>query len=356
MFSSHERNAMSLAIEEALKGGKRVFPNPLVGAVVLDEKGNTVSSGYHACCGAPHAEREALSRASETAGCTLVVTLEPCCHHGRTPPCTDAIVKAGIKRVIVAMVDPDSQVSGRGIAELREHGVQVEVGLLKDEAEKLNEIYIHHRRTGRSFLHLKMAGTLDGRSAAADRSSRWITGEAARKKVHEYRRNAHAVLVGGGTALADDPSLTVRGVDCSRESQPARIVYTDSELPESLQIFNSPGRTIIATDSDITIPDSAELWAGIHSPEDLLRRTAGEGLGLVFCEGGKTLAASLLQAGLVDRLSIFTAPALLGQAGYPLLGDLGVKSIDGIIRLKDVTVERLGEDTLTEGSVVYRAD
>lgn len=347
---------MLQAIHEARKGGKRVFPNPLVGALVLDEKGDIVSAGYHACCGAPHAERDALGRAAKTEGCTLVVTLEPCCHHGRTPPCTHAIIEAGIKRVVVAMVDPDPHVSGSGIAELTAHGIQVETGLMEPQAEELNETYIHHRKTGRSLLHLKMAGTLDGRSAAADGTSRWITGESSRQKVHEYRRNAHAVLAGGGTAIADDPLLTVRDVDCNPEDQPARIIYTDSELPEHLQIFCTPGRTIIATGSNISVPDSAELWTDIHSPKDLLGRTAEEGLGLILCEGGKTLAASLLRAEMVDRLSIFTAPALLGEKGYPLVGDLETGSIDDIIRLEDVTVERIGEDVLTEGKVVYRAD
>jgi len=347
---------MELAVQEALKGGKLVFPNPRVGAVIIDRAGKIVAAGHHSCCGAPHAERDVLAKAGDVSGMTMVVTLEPCCHHGRTPPCVEAIEAAGISRVVIAMVDPDPQVSGRGIEHLLSRGLDVETGLLEDKARELNPVYLHHRSTGRSFLHLKMAGTLDGRSAAADGSSRWITGPESRKRVHEFRRSAHAVLVGGKTAAADDPSLTARGVHCSEDLQPVRIVYTHMDLPAELKVFNSPGRTVVACSKPVQVPPSAELWDGISSPGDLLRRTAHEGFGLVFCEGGGTLAASLIKNRLVDRLSIFTAPALLGASGFPLMGDLDTATIDEIIRLQDVTVTRTGDDTLTEGRVVYGSD
>lgn len=347
---------MRRAIEVARAGGKRVFPNPLVGAVILDSSGNTVSEGYHACCGAPHAEQDALNRTGDVKGCTMVVTLEPCVHHGRTPPCVEAIVNAGIRRVVVGLVDPDPRVSGRGIEYLRSRGLEVETGPFEEEIRELNRTYLHHTATGRSFLHLKMAGTLDGRSAAADGTSRWITGGESRKRVHGFRKDAHAVLIGGKTAAADDPLLSVRAIDCSEEEQPVRIIYTDFELPAGLKLFNTPGRTVVATGSNISAPPSAELWTGICSPEDLLRKTAEEGLGLVLCEGGKTLAASLIVNGLVDRLSIFTAPALLGADGVPLLGTLNVKTIDGMLRLRNVEISRIGDDILTEGQIVHRAD
>lgn len=347
---------MELALREALKGGKAVFPNPMVGAVILDRNGNVVSTGHHACCGAPHAEREALSRAGDVSGFTMVVTLEPCCHHGRTPPCAEAIAEAGIARVVVGMVDPDTQVRGGGIEYLRARGIDVQVGLMEKAAEGINRVYIHHRKTGRSFLHLKMAGTLDGRSAAPDGTSRWITGAESRRRVHEYRRNSHGVLIGGKTAIADDPSLDARDVDCPGDEQPVRIIYTLEPLPGHLKVFNTPGRTIVASPERLEVPRSAENWTGMVTPVELLERTAGEGLGLVLCEGGGTLGASLLKLRLVDRLSIFTAPALLGSTGLPLLGDLGVGSIGGVIRLQDPVVTRTGEDILTEGEVVYRAD
>jgi len=347
---------MERAVLIARTGGKRVFPNPEVGAVILDPCGRKLSEGYHTCCGAPHAEQNALSATGDVKGCTMIVTLEPCVHHGRTPPCAEAIVASGIKRVAVGLVDPDIRVGGKGIEFLRSRGVDVETGLLDDKVRELNRVYLHHRETGRSFLHLKMAGTLDGRSAAADGSSRWITCEASRKRVHEYRRSAHAVLIGGKTAAADDPSLTVRDVECSPENQPVRIIFTNSGLSPDLRVFKTPGRTIVATEKGFPVPSSAELWTGIGTVEELLRRTAEEGLGLVLCEGGGTLAASLIKHRLVDRLSIFTAPAFLGDKGLPLIGSLDVSGIGEIIRLRDVTVTRTGEDILTEGSVVYRAD
>ena len=347
---------MEIALQEALKGGKLVFPNPRVGAVVINAGGNIVAAGHHTCCGAPHAERDALAKAGDVSGMTMVVTLEPCCHHGRTPPCVDAIVESGIRRVVAGMEDPDPQVSGRGIEYLRANGIEVETGLLEEQAKSLNAVYLHHRRTGRSFLHLKMAGSLDGRSAAADGSSRWITGSESRRRVHEYRREAHAVLVGGGTAMADNPMLTARGIECPDEMQPVRIVYTDAPLSPELKMFTTPGRTIVACSRPVPVPRPSEMWLGIDSPEELLKKAADEGLGLVLCEGGRTLAASFLRAGLVDRISIFTAPALLGESGVPLIGDIGVAAIDEMLRLQDVSVTRTGEDTLTEGRVVYRAD
>ena len=355
MFSDAEIRGMELALQEAKKGGKLAFPNPLVGAVIIDSAGEVIASGHHSCCGAPHAERDVLSKAGVVSGMTMVVTLEPCCHHGRTPPCVEAIIASGIKRVVVAMEDPDPQVSGRGTQYLLARGLDVETGLLESRARELNSVYLHHRKTGRSFLHLKMAGTLDGRSAAADGSSRWVTCAESRKRVHEYRKGAHAVLIGGKTAVTDDPSLSARDVDCSDVLQPVRIVYTGTDLPFHLKLFHSPGRTVVACDSPVRIPGAAELWDGIRSPSQLLKRTADEGLGMVFCEGGATLAASLLSRRLVERISIFTAPALLGAEGVPLFGELGVATIDDIIRLQDVKVCRTGEDTLTEGRVVYRS-
>ncbi len=356
MFSKFEQSAMRRAIELAQGGGKKVFPNPRVGAVILSPSGETISEGYHVSYGGAHAERNALEKAGDVTGCTMVVTLEPCGHHGKTPPCVEAIAGAGINRVVVGLRDPNPLVAGEGIRFLENKGIEVEVGLLSDEIEKLNEIYLHYISAGRSFLHLKMAGSLDGRSAAADGSSRWITGELSRKRVHEFRRDSHAVLIGRGTAITDNPELTARDVQCADTDQPVRIILARREMPRNLKLFNSPGRTVVVTDKRFDLPDTVEIWEGIETPEQLLVRAAEEGLGLILCEGGGSLAASLLREHLVDRLSIFTAPALLGSTGFPLLGDLGIRSIGGILRMEDVSVTRTGDDILTEGRVVYRTD
>ncbi|MCK5841263.1 MAG: bifunctional diaminohydroxyphosphoribosylaminopyrimidine deaminase/5-amino-6-(5-phosphoribosylamino)uracil reductase RibD [Candidatus Sabulitectum sp.] len=356
MFRGFEHAAMRRAIELALQGGKKTFPNPRVGAVIISPEGEIVVEGFHVFHGGAHAEINALAKAEDVAGCTMVVTLEPCSHHGKTPPCVKAIADSGISRVVVGLTDPNPLVAGEGIKFLRNRDIDVEVGLLKNEVEKLNEIYLHHIATGRSFVHLKMAGTLDGRSAAADGSSRWITGEESRRKVHEFRRSSHAVLVGRGTAVADNPELTAREVQCAEEDQPVRIVLARRELPLDLKLFNSSGRTVVVTDQRRDLPGSVEVWQGIETLAQLLARTAREGLGLILCEGGGSLAASLLREQLVDRLSIFTAPAVLGSTGHPLLGDLGIEKICDIIRMENVTVTRYGKDILTEGRVVYRID
>ena len=355
MFSKSEQMAMRRAIELALLGGKKTFPNPRVGAVILSPAGEVISEGYHASFGSAHAERNALNRAgTDVTGYTMVVTLEPRSHQGKTPPCVEAIVQSGISRVVVGLKDPYPLVAGKGISFLREKGIEVEVGLLSEEIEKLNEMYLLDIATGRSFLHLKMAGTLDGRSAASDGSSMWITSGESRKRVHEYRRDSHAVLIGGGTAVADDPELTARHVEC--EDQPVRIIFSNRDLPHSLKLFNSPGRTVVATDRELDLPDSVEVWEGINDTLQLLTRTAREGLGLVLCEGGNSLASSLIRNRLVDRVSIFTAPAILGSTGFPLIGDLGIGHIDDILRMEDVTVTMIGNDILTEGRFVYRVD
>lgn len=347
---------MGRAVFLALGGGKKVFPNPRVGAIILSPEGETISEGFHAFHGGAHAEKNALEKAGDVTGCTMVVTLEPCSHHGKTPPCAEAIANAGISRVVAGLTDPNPLVAGKGISFLRDRGIDVEVGLYSNEIEKLNEVYLHYTATGRSFLHLKMAGTLDGRSAAADGSSRWITGEESRKKVHEFRRNSHAVLIGRGTAVADNPELTARNADCPNEDQPVRIILARKEMPHHLKLFNSPGRTVVVTDKRLDLPESVEVWRGIETLAQLLAKTAEEGLGLILCEGGGSLAALLLRNHLVDRLSIFTAPAVLGSTGFPLMGDLGIRNIGDILRMENVAVTRTGEDILTEGRVVYRAD
>lgn len=350
--SAAERSAMKRALAIARNGWPGVFPNPMVGAVVLDGNGEPAGEAHHGCCGAPHAEAGAMLEAGgRLQGATLVVTLEPCAHQGRTPPCVEAIVAAGVRRVVAAMVDPDPRVSGRGIAYLREHGVEVEIGLLEREARELNRVWIHCMEKKRSFLHLKMAVSLDGRAAASDGSSRWITGPPARERVKQIRRNSHGIMVGGGTALRDDPSLSTDGPG----PQPVRIVVAGNPLPRDLAIYSDGGRTVTAIPrgGEWKPPGETIIFSDL---EDLLCQTLSLGLGLVLCEGGPRLATALVNQGLVDLLSVFTAPKLLGGSGVPLFHDLWVTDIGSALALEGVKVEDLGGDTLVEGRLVYRAD
>jgi diaminohydroxyphosphoribosylaminopyrimidine deaminase/5-amino-6-(5-phosphoribosylamino)uracil reductase len=329
----------------------------MVGAVVLRD-GEVVGEGHHACCGGPHAEIAALERAGVGArGATLVVTLEPCCHQGRTGPCTRAIVEAGVVRVLAAMADPDPRVAGGGFENLRAAGVKVEVGLLEDEARLLNRVYLHHVATGRSLVRLKLAVTLDGRVAAPDGSSRWITGSAARQRVHEYRAEADAVMIGAGTARTDDPSLLPGR---------ARIVVSSSAgLPTGLVLFDGRAPLFVAIPQGTPDPVPAGLAAagaviwetqpagrGVDLSA-LLSRTAREGFGAILCEGGPRLAASLVAGGLADLASIFVAPAFLGSDGMPALPGLGKHGIADATRLTGVRHEVLGEDVLVEGEFVH---
>ncbi len=369
-WTEQEALLMSLALRLASRGGRDTFPNPLVGAVVVDRDGEIAGEGWHARCGAAHAETEAIRNAGDrTFGGTLIVTVEPCCCHGRTPPCTDAIIEAGISRVLIGMVDPNPEVSGTGAELLEEAGLDVVTGVLSDEAELQNLVYIHYLCTGRSMLQLKLAVSLDGRTAAADGSSRWITGPESRCRVHQMRKQASAVLIGAGTARTDIPALTVREVDCLPGEQPVRIVAArDGDTSFAGRMMQHDSRLVIALPENSSerarkeICDAgADLWllssdyGGVDLGQ-LLERTAAEGMGSILCEGGHTLATALLGRKLVDRLSVFTAPILLGREGAPAFDRLGIDSIDSCLRLGDVSTETLGSDFLIEGNVVYRSD
>ena len=329
-------------------------PNPRVGAVVVRD-GEIISEGVHEGSGQPHAEAVALHGADAT-GATLYVTLEPCVHHGKMPPCAPTIVGAGITRLVAAIEDPDDRVDGRGFAALRDAGVDVEVGVCADQARLQNRSYLHHRRTARPLVTLKLALSLDGKMAAADGSSRWITGEAARRRVHARRLEADAILVGSGTVLADDPSLTVRDVAAPR--QPVRVVCDASgQVPATSRIFET-GQTIVMT----TIgADHAQMtrWKEAGAEVVVVPRAGDGGVDLgavienmgargwleVYCEGGGRLATSLLGEDLVDVLEINYGPLLLGGSGVGL-GDLGVSAIDDAARWQLVDTSRADEDVL----------
>jgi len=366
---SSESGAMLRALELAALG-RRTFPNPMVGAVVLKD-GRIVGEGYHSCCGGPHAEVLALREAGgEARGGTLVVTLEPCCHTGRTGPCVAEIVAAGISKVVAAMEDPDPRVDGGGLRALREAGVEASCGMMGSEAARLNQAYLCYLETGRSLLVLKMAVTLDGRIAAPDGSSRWISGEASRAEVARMRASSQAVLVGANTVRLDNPALGLP-TDPSGSGDttpPVRIVVTRSgRLAPNSSVFDGSAPTVVAVPDGL--PGSAEavfedngaaVW---HIPAGpggldlgaLLRMTAAEGLGSVLCEGGASLATSLIREGLAARVAFFVASAILGGEGRASLDALGISSIGGALRLSEVRHTPLGPDVLVEGSVVYRS-
>ncbi|WP_345412432.1 bifunctional diaminohydroxyphosphoribosylaminopyrimidine deaminase/5-amino-6-(5-phosphoribosylamino)uracil reductase RibD [Pseudonocardia xishanensis] len=322
--------AMRRALAASVAVHGRTSPNPPVGAVVLDAAGEVVGVGATEPAGGAHAEVVALREAGERArGGTAVVTLEPCAHHGRTPPCTDALRAAGVQAVHIGAADPNPVAAG-GAELLRAAGVTVTWSEL-DVAGGPLRAWLHSVRTGRPHVTWKLAATLDGRSAAADGTSRWITGPEARAEVHEFRSHVDAIVVGTGTARADDPALTARNPDgTDRPHQPLRVVVGHSDL--------APG-------SRLTAPDVLHLRT--QSPDDVLKALADRGVVDVLLEGGPRLAGAFVQAGRVDRVLAYLAPALLG-AGPAALGAAGVGTIADIRRLQVDTVRVVGADVLVD--------
>ncbi|QNE17925.1 bifunctional diaminohydroxyphosphoribosylaminopyrimidine deaminase/5-amino-6-(5-phosphoribosylamino)uracil reductase RibD [Kribbella qitaiheensis] len=320
---------MRRAVELAAHGIGSTHPNPVVGCVVTNRDGHPVGEGFHVYSGGPHAEVGALRMAGDQArGGTAYVTLEPCNHTGRTGPCSDALIEAGISRVVYAVPDPNKQASG-GAEKLRSKTILVEQGILQDEAEAVNHVWLHSVRTGRPFVTWKFATTLDGRSAAPDRSSKWITGPLARADVHRKRAECDAIAVGTQTVLTDDPELTVRDEhDVPAERQPLRVVVGDREIPPTARVRNDRAETLL-------LPT--------HDPAEVLRQLDDHQIRHLWLEGGPTLAAAFLRAGLVDQIVAYVAPALLG-AGFSAVGDLGVESIDRLRRFNLADVTRLGDD------------
>jgi diaminohydroxyphosphoribosylaminopyrimidine deaminase/5-amino-6-(5-phosphoribosylamino)uracil reductase len=326
-----EMAAMRRALALARTPGVPLGPNPRVGAVVLDVDGEHVGEGFHRGAGCPHAEVEALANAGDLAGGgTVVVTLEPCNHTGRTPPCAEALVRAGVSRVVYAQHDPNPVARG-GHRALESAGVDVEGGVLADEAADINEAWSFAMQHSRPFVTWKFAATLDGRSAAADGSSKWITGEAARRDVHRFRSICDAILVGTGTVERDNPRLTVRdsaGEPLPREHQPWRVVMGRRELPAGLRVFDDDARTVrLRTDS----------------PAEALTTLFAQDRQRVWLEGGPRLAASFLRAGLVDEVIAYVAPALLG-GGAAAVADLGITTLPDALRFTTTDATRIGND------------
>ncbi len=359
-----DRAYMRRALELAGRGRGLVSPNPPVGAVVV-AAGEVVGEGWHAGPGTPHAEAVALGAAGERArGATLYCTLEPCDHHGRTPPCTEAIVGAGVARVVAPLRDPNPIVDGRGFRALRRAGVRVEVGAGRAAARRLLEPYAKHVRTGLPFVTLKLAATLDGKVAARDGSSRWITGEAARADVHRLRATVDAIAVGAGTALADDPALTVR--DPAYRGAPKLRVLVDARgrVPARGRLFDGAAPTLVAT-TEASGREAREAWRAAGADVAVLPEAAGgvsipallEHLGKrdvqhLLLEGGPTLAFAAVAAGCVDRLVLYLAPKLLGGAGAPgVLAGAGFAPVGEAVRVRVLGVRRLGADLRVEADV-----
>ena len=345
-----EYAAMRRAVRLGLRGEMSSRPNPNVGCVVLDAQGRIAGEGWHERAGGPHAELVALDAAGQLArGGTAVVTLEPCAHTGRTGPCTERLLAAGVARVVFAVTDPDPAAAGGGEI-LRRAGVDVEAGLLRAEAERANLRWLTGARHGRPFTVWKYAASLDGRVAAADGTSRWISGPAARSEVHALRAACDAVVVGVGTVLADDPHLTVRGGDGAvLGAQPLRVVVdTQGRTPAGARVADDAAATWVAT--------ASELGEGPDGRVDLMslaRELHRRGCQQVLLEGGPTLAAGFLREGLVDRVVAYVAPILL-SAGPSALADLGVATLPDAVRLEIVDVCRVGCDVRVEADVVAK--
>ncbi|MGI5400330.1 bifunctional diaminohydroxyphosphoribosylaminopyrimidine deaminase/5-amino-6-(5-phosphoribosylamino)uracil reductase RibD [Streptomyces sp. CA-135486] len=350
MATAADTDAMRRAIRLAARGLGSTSPNPVVGCVILDASGDQVGAGYHQRAGGPHAEVHALREAGERAGGgTAYVTLEPCNHTGRTGPCAQALIEAGISRVVYAVADPNPQATGGGDT-LRAAAVQVESGLLAEEAEAGNIAWLTSVRLGRPYVLWKYGASLDGRVAAQDRTSRWITSPESRADVHRLRAEADAVIVGSGTARADDPHLAVRGIEGA--VQPLRVVVDTNAtaVKPGARVLDDAAPTLIAVaeDAEPQLPDAVQVVRlpraarGLSVPallEDLYRR----GVRSVLLEGGPTLAGAFVAAGAVDKLVGYLAPVLLG-AGPAALADAGISTITEALRLEMTETVRIGPD------------
>jgi diaminohydroxyphosphoribosylaminopyrimidine deaminase/5-amino-6-(5-phosphoribosylamino)uracil reductase len=364
IMETEDQRWMRRALELAEKGRGRTSPNPMVGAVLVKE-GRAVGEGFHQRAGGPHAEVNALREAGrEAAGSTMYVTLEPCTHQGRTPPCVDSLLEVGLGRVVVGMLDVNPKVAGRGIGRLEEAGLPVEVGLFEQECRRLNEAYITWMMEKRPFVVLKVASSLDGKIATYRGQSRWISGEESRKRVHALRACVDAVMVGAATAVADDPELTVRMVE-GDVRQPVRVVVDSTlRLPATARLLaeGSELKTVVATTAkapqerrraveamgrDVLVLPERQGRVDLSS---LMARLAEMDVVSLLLEGGGELNASMVEEGLVDKVLVIIAPMLLGGGEAPtVLDGLGVGSIEEAWRLNELSFQKVGEDLHVEG-------
>jgi len=359
-----DRQLMTRAVAVGERGRRTAAPNPWVGCILVRD-GDLIAEGFHARPGEPHAEAEALAAAGNAArGGTAYVTLEPCAHHGRTPPCADALIEAGIARVVIALEDPDAKVRGRGVARLRERGIDVAIGVGAAEAGESLAPYLHHRRTGRAFALLKTAISLDGRVTAADGSSRWVSGEAARADAHALRAESQAVVVGSGTALADRPTLTARPEGAHPVGrQPLRVLLdARGRVPADGPLFDTTLASTLVFTTERATDRSVDAWrssgakvevlpAGANGGIDLaaaLGLLGSEGVLQAMFEGGPTVHGALVAAGLAERFIAYVAGVMLGPDGAPALRGAFPAALTDAPRFHLLDAHALGDDVRLE--------
>lgn len=364
MVSMDHEQYMRRALELALQAEGRTSPNPLVGAVIVRD-GQVVGEGYHHKAGEPHAEVNALREAGDKArGAAIYVTLEPCCHHGRTGPCCEALIEAGITEVVAAMVDPNPKVAGQGIKRLEAAGIKVTVGILENEARDINQSFLKRIQTGLPYVILKTAMTLDGKIAAASGDSRWVTGEAARNMVHEMRNRYDAVMVGANTVLKDDPQLNVR-LERSGTRNPVRVIVDGAlDIPLTARVVTTINEqaTVVLTSHQASQTKIAEFSkAGVQvipvagSPDNIdleqgLRILAEQGISSIMVEGGGGLNWSLIKRGLIDYWYAFIAMKAVGGAQAPTpVGGEGFKLMNEAVPMVVKQWRAAGDDLLVEG-------
>jgi diaminohydroxyphosphoribosylaminopyrimidine deaminase/5-amino-6-(5-phosphoribosylamino)uracil reductase len=355
---------MKIALAQAKRALGRVSPNPLVGAVIV-KRGEIVGVGYHHRAGTPHAEIHALNKAGRKArNADLYVTLEPCCHYGRTPPCVETIIDRGIKKVVIGMIDPNPLVAGKGVAKLQAAGMAITCGVLEDECRKLNEVYVHYITKRIPFVILKVASSLDGKIATRTGDSRGITAQHALQKVHALRNHVDAILVGSGTVKADDPLLTTR-LAGKRSKDPVRVIL-DSTLSISprARVFNPSSRSAVVVATTHKAParkkEQIEKAGGTIitvaskdgkvSLRSLMRTLGKREITSVLIEGGTNISTSAFNEGIVDKIIFFYAPKLLGGSqAYAITAGKGVDRISRARKVYDLTVKKCGDDVLVEG-------
>ena len=369
-WTETDRRLMSRALMLAAEGVGQVSPGPLVGCVIADPNGEVVGEGFYVYENIKHAETYALEQAGARAqGATAYVSLEPHAHHGRTPPCTDALIEAGIRRVVVPIEDPNPKVSGKGLEHLRAAGLEVSVGLLSREAEHLNEKYFHFMRTGRPFVHLKLAASLDGKIATRTGDSRWITGTESRMRVHELRHEYDAILIGAGTAQTDDPLLTDRSG--RKRRRPLIRVVLDEALtvsPESRLVGSAKeAPVVIIAGNAVAASQSSDLGSrGVEVIRDsahgrdflaILEELGGRSLQSVLVEGGASVAGRFLDLGLVNKVSFFLAPIIIGGREAPnAIGGRGAETLAQALQLERIEITQRGRDIEVTGYPVILSE
>ena len=357
---------MNLALDLARKSEGQTNPNPLVGAVIV-KSGKVVAKGYHEKAGLPHAEAIALNKAGTKArGADLYVNLEPCCHHGRTPPCTEAIISAGIKRVILGIRDPNRLVNGRGIRFLRKQGVEVVIGVLRRDCHKINEHFIKYITTGRPWVILKSAVSLDGKIATRTGDSKWITGSKARAYAHRLRSRVDAILVGAETVRMDDPQLTVRPKKKGMRNPVRIIVSGKGSISTSAKIFNNAHKERVIYVANASLPLIRKKKLQKIGVEVLLVKYRKKKVDLpllmdalgkmkitsIMIEGGSEISGNALKEKLIDKLIYFLAPKIIGGKNAPgPVGGQGISRIEDFIEVKEISIEKLGNDFVIEGNI-----